>query len=479
MSSPEQNAARRSARAHPARKGLDVRAQQARVAAAFQRGRGRSILATTTLGLIWTLAAAYHFLMPPAYLSRWSLILPASNSGSTISLDKIGQASTTPGQPFGSVALSPKVIYREIATSDQIRERASAAMGMTPREFGRVRVKLIDETLLLVMQIAGSTPEEARAKARALNAALTERLDALRQDEFEKRAKVVRDSLEVYQGNLDRARERIAEFQRATGVLSVTQFTEALASLEVTRRRLSEKQGELQKVTGEKRQLVARMGLDPDIAAAGLRLTADPAFAKLAETYAEGQAALHENQLRLGANHPVIVAARTKRDGALAQIREIARRANPTAAVTLPNLLLIVGDAQHAELLRQMMTADAAETGFTREVAALELEASRLGGEVLRLGSSARKLESLLKDQQVAEAVLASAAARLDTNRTDLYSSYPMVQMLAEPDLAESRSQPRLIYALAAGMLGTILVLLAWGATWLRMHFSRRRSRSV
>jgi uncharacterized protein involved in exopolysaccharide biosynthesis len=461
------------------RKDYDVRAQQARIAAAFERGSGRKLVAAFAVALIWGLAAAYYVLMPPTYFSRWSLILPASNSGSTISLDKIGQASTTPGQPFGSVALSPKVIYREIATSDQIRERAALSLGMTPAAFGRVRVKLIDETLLLVMQIAGSTPEEARTKARALNAALTERLDALRQDEFEKRAKVVRDSLNIYQSNLDIARERIAEFQRTTGVMSVAQFTEALTSLEMTRRRLGQKQSELQKAAGEKRQLVARMGLDPDVAAAGLRMTADPAFAKLAETYAEGQAALHENRLRLGANHPAIVAARTKRDGALAQIREIARRTSTAAEDTLPNLLLNVGDAQHAELLRAMMTADAAQSGLTREVEALGLEIARLEGEVMRLGSGARKLESLLKDQQVAEAVLASAAARLDTNRTDLYSSYPMVQMLAEPDLAENRSQPRLLYAFAAGLLGTILVLMAWGATWLRTRFVRRRSRSV
>ena len=69
--------------------------------------------------------------------------------------------------------------------------------------------------------------------------------------------------------------------------------------------------------------------------------------------------------------------------------------------------------------------------------------------------------------------------ARLDTNRSDLYSSYPLVQVLAEPDLPENRSQPRLSYALVAGIFGTLMVLMAWGAAWIGASFSRRRSKSA
>ena len=79
---------------------------------------------------VWLLAAGYFFLMPPVYTSNWSLILPASNSGSSVTLESIGQSTTTPSQPFGNITLSPKVIYREIANSDQVRQAAAASLGL-------------------------------------------------------------------------------------------------------------------------------------------------------------------------------------------------------------------------------------------------------------------------------------------------------------------------------------------------------------
>ena len=483
MPAPRDQLPPRRSAAQPARRSLDARAQQARVAAAFGRGTGRGMVCLLAIGLIWVLAAAYYLFMPPVYFSRWSLILPASNSGSTISLEKIGQASTTPGQPFGSVSLSPKVIYREIATSDQIRERAAGMLGMTPSAFGKVRVRLIDETLMMSFQIAGSSAEQSRTKARALNMAFSERLEALRRDELEKRSGVMREGLTIYQANLERARARALEFQRETGLLSANQFTETVQSLELMRRRLVEKRADREKAAGEVRQYIARMGIPPETAAAALRLTADPGFAKLTTTFAEGQSTLREHELRYGPAHPTIVGARMKRDGALAQIKQIVAQSNTqsgkSASVDLPQLLMVVGEAQHAELLRQMMTADALNSGLAKEIQEIESSIIKLESETARMGIDASKLEGLMKDQLVAEAVLSSATARLDTNRTDVYSSYPLVQVLSEPDLPESRSQPRLIYALASGLLGTLIVLLAWGAAWVRKRFVRKRSKSV
>jgi len=99
--------------------------------------------------------------------------------------------------------------------------------------------------------------------------------------------------------------------------------------------------------------------------------------------------------------------------------------------------------------------------------------------EIGRLSVDAATLENLKKDHLVAEAVFTSAVARLDTNKSDLYSSYPMVQMMAAPDLPTERSQPQFIIALAAGIIGTLLVLLAGAATWVRKNFGRRLLKSL
>ncbi|CAN0475733.1 unnamed protein product, partial [Phaeothamnion confervicola] len=62
------------------------------------------------IAMVWLSALAYWHFMPHIYVSQWSLIVPISNSSSSVNLESIGQASTSPTQPFGVTHLSPKVI---------------------------------------------------------------------------------------------------------------------------------------------------------------------------------------------------------------------------------------------------------------------------------------------------------------------------------------------------------------------------------
>jgi uncharacterized protein involved in exopolysaccharide biosynthesis len=458
---------------------FDARAQQKRIEAVFAKRPGLGRLTSAGIAGVWLLAGAYYFLMPPTYISRWTIILPTSSSSSSVNLETIGQASTTPSQPFGSVQLSPKVIYREIASSDQVRERAAASVGMPAKSFGRVRVRLIDETALMNFQITGKTPEEARAKGEALIAAFNTQLDVLRRDEMEKRARPTQESLKLYQSNVERARERIIEFQRESGLLSVNQFNEAASSVELLRRRLAERRAEHEKVAAEQKKLIARIGLPPDTAAQLLMLASNPSFARLATSFAEGEATVQENALRYGPNHPAMILAKQKRDGSIRQIENMAVSAGVGRSSEIRRLVMVVGASPQSDLLRNLVAGEVLLTGTTREISKLEGEVLRLENEVARMGVDAARLESLRKDHLVAEAVFTSAAARLDTSKADHYSSYPLVQVLAQPDLPENRTQPRLAYAIAAGLVGTLFVLLAWGAVWVRNLFSRRRSRSV
>ena len=478
MSLPQENPSAGRPEIQRAARGLDPRAQQARIAADFSKYRFGKRWLTGSIALIWAMAIGYFMLSPPVYTSKWTLILPASNNGSSVTLDTIGQSSTVPGQTFGSLHLSPKVIYKEIVTSDQVRQAAALSMGIPTPQFSKVRVKLIDETALMMFQIGGGTPELAQAKAQAVNAVFAAQLDALRRDEFEKRATLMRDNLKIYQANLDKARERILDFQRETGLLSLEQFNETSATAELLRRKLTERRSDLEKVLAELRMLTSRVGFDPGAAMAGLRLAADPAFARIAGSYSDAVAVMHENRLRYGPNHPAQLAVRMKLDGSLSEIARIARAAQVDHTVDLTRLVLFMNASAQSELLRGIVSSEATTIGLRNEVAALEGELQKVEVQVTRMGHDTARLEALRKDHLVAEAVFTSATARLDTNRTDLYSSYPLVQVLAEPDLAEVRTQPRLSYAVAAGTFGTFLVLLAWGAAWVRERYRRKRSRS-
>ncbi len=449
-------------------------AQRARIEAAF-RPRGPSFFwSLLPIGLIWALAAAYFFLMPPVYHSKWSLILPASNNGSSVSLESIGQTSTAPTHPFGTVTLNPKAIYREIAGSEQVRARAAKALNMDEGEFGKARVKLIDETSLMLFRISGGSPEDAEKKGRALLAAFQHQLDVLRRDELEKRATFVRENLKVYRANLNRVREEMLEFQRKSGLLSLNQFKEAALSEELLRRRLAEQRTDLERLKQQHQALVERVGLSPHLAAVGVRLASNKKFERLATVWAEHGSKVLEARRQYGPRHPTRVNIELRLAGVQAELERFATEAGLGAPQDLPKLLRVFNRSNQSELYKSIIDNESQLAGRRREVAALEAEVETLSVKVKKLGKAAARLEALKKDHLVAEAVFTSAAARLDIGRTDLFASYPMVQLLSAPSLPGDRSQPRLAYAIAAGALGSILILIAWGALWFRSWFSRK-----
>jgi uncharacterized protein involved in exopolysaccharide biosynthesis len=88
---------------------------------------------------------------------------------------------------------------------------------------------------------------------------------------------------------------------------------------------------------------------------------------------------------------------------------------------------------------------------------------------VLLLAPAASRLENLARDVQVAQAVFTSALARIDTNKSDYFASYPMVQTFELPLMPEKPSSPLPIFAVSGGVGATFLILAALVLSWLRI----------
>lgn len=465
----------------------DPRSLQARIDAAMgvpkRRRRGWPYVAGAVLSLaaIWALVAAYVVMTPPSYTSRFTLILPGSGSQISVSLDSIGQASSAPTPQFSGPSLSPKVIYKEIAQSDQVRAMAASSLGLAPQAFPRPRVRLVEETSLLMFEVRAATPADARIRAEALNAALARQLDILRRDELERRAAAVRDNLRGYQDQVAAARQRIVDAQRASGLASVNQWNEQATSATLAGRRLVEVRAEIARLTDEQAILSRRLGADARFAGLALRLAADPAVVRLATEHADASAKLALELQRLGPDNPALVIAAKRRESTLDQL------AVATATLVAERLELhdleriaqVLNGSHQADLLKAIVAGEAALEGRRREAHTLEIEIDRLQGEVKAQIEAAAKLEDLRKDQIVAEAVLTSAMARLDTSKSDLYGSYPLVQVLAVPDLPSGPSHPLPELAIAGGAAASLLASLAWVLAWSIPRSGRRRRKSA
>lgn len=428
----------------------------------------------STLG-IWVLAIAYYVLTPVSYTSKWTFILPGSGSGVSVSLDSIGQTSSQSASPFSTPSLSPKVIYREIATSEKVIDAAARSMDLSPRQFGAPRVKLIDETALMMFEFSGATPERAKAKSEALIKAFMDELDSLRKDEIDRRAASVRETLRSYRDNLAAARQRIYENQQESGIVSVDQFNEIATTLEETRRKSRDIRSDVERLDAEQTSLIERLGVQPALAAAALQLASDPMFVKSINEYTDADTAVNMQAKWIGPNNPVATKERIRRDTALVTLRKIAARNKIDASRELPLIITLFNVKAREDMLKQIVQGETQVDGKRRELAALEQALTEQELRIKTLNSKVARLEDLKKDHLVAEAVFTSAVARLDTNKADVYASYPLTQVLSAPDLPQSKAAPLIIFAIAGGLAGTILSSSAWTLAWMRQLFVRKR----
>jgi len=429
--------------------------------------------------LAWALAAAYLGLTPVKYVSRWTLILPGSSQSATMHLETIGQATSTATSPFGSVSLSPKVVYKEIADSDNVRIAAAETLGMSYKDFGRPRIKLIDETGLMQFEMAAGTAELAQKKALASIGALNRQLEVLRRDELAKRAAAITENLKGYQEAVDSARHRIAEVQQKSGLVSINQFNETVASLASVRRRLSDLSGDLGRLQQEQVRLVERLGVDSAGAGVALRMAGDPALAKIVSDYADAFALHTVESNRLGPANPVMIAIDKRRDATRDELRRLLARLGVESDAEGRVLLLMTNVSRQAELFQLLVRNEALADGKRREIESITADKDRLEAEVTRLSGAAAALEDLRKDHLLAEAVYSSALARVDTSKSDIYGAYPIVQVLAAPNLPEGHEQPRRLYAIAGGMLGTLFSFFAGGLAWLHYQQTSRRRKKT
>jgi uncharacterized protein involved in exopolysaccharide biosynthesis len=290
----------------------------------------------------------------------------------------------------------------------------------------------------------------------------------------------VQDSLHDYSGSLESARQRILDFQQATGLVSTKQFDELAISIEELKRKLADRHAALAGAEAMQQGMIAKLDLPPELASTGLMIQADPAFAQLVREYAEATTALTNRLSRFGPNHPQVVAERARQESAIEGMLAIARHVLPDVSPDLLRRLGLVDSPARAELFQQLVRGSAELDGTRHEVAALEAELKQLEIEIAQRSKQAAHLEDLQRDHLVAEAVFTSALARVDTNRADIYASYPMVQMLAEPNLPAAPSSPRKGLVLAGAAAGSLLAMAAWTFAWLRQLFVlRRRKKSL
>ncbi|MCR9125887.1 MAG: hypothetical protein NXH82_07135 [Rhodobacteraceae bacterium] len=438
-------------------------------------GRLPRYIASAALGAaaIWAPITGYLGTAPLSYTSELSLILPGSGASATVNLADIGQASSYANSAFASNSISPTETYKRLLGADRILAAAADSLGQDLRGMGRPRVDLVDQTGLIRVQMTGPSPEGARARAEAVLGAFFSEIDALRADERDVRETGGLNAIEDYRMSVAQTRDTIAALQRETGLVSFDQYERLVAANDALRARVETLAFTVAQRAAAVDALSAALGIAPAQAALTLKLYADADYTAMLDEIAAQTALLAEADAHFGARHPKVTAARAAVAAGEKAAEALAMRITGLDAASAGQLDLAAPGAR-ADLLAQLVREDAAWRGTRIEHAAMSARLANETGRLARLAPAAARLEDMQRDFAVAEAVFASAIARRQSSKSDIYASYPLVQVLENPSLPDRPTSPNRKLALAAGIAGTLMMLMGLSLGWIRLALITR-----
>jgi uncharacterized protein involved in exopolysaccharide biosynthesis len=435
--------------------------------------------AVVSIMVLWLIVLSVLSFLPKQFASKATLIIPGATTSVNVSLDRIGQTSTSPTSAYNTVALSPKVVYKEMLMSDEVRSAAARSLGLELSEFGAPRIKLIDETALINIEIRGRKPADVHRHHVALIAALQKRLERLRADELETRTAAIRENMKFYETNLAEARGKISLLQATSGLQTELQFNEVAMTLIRRSQRLSELKADLQRLENEHAMLATRVGVDASTAAVALKMVADPTLGKLLGDYSDALSGFQTDAKRLGGANPFLMQLRRRVETLRDALEVVTSRFGVSDPQMINVLMRTTTSSQQADLMKQLVAIEGVLAGRRAEVATTAVDVAALEAQHTRFGKAAAELEDLKKSQLVAEAVFSTAMARINTTKSDIYGSYPLVQTLAAPNLPTEASGTQGLYGIAGGVLGTLLLALGWFLAWLRTGSGQKTLKSA
>lgn len=432
-------------------------------------GRFPRYLAFALIGaaLIWVPITGYLRTAPLSFKSSTSLILPGSGASASLNLNGIGQASSYANSAFASNSVSPTETYKRLIGADRILEAASQSMGVSRKEFGKPRINLVDQTSLIHLEIAGGSAADAQARGNALLAAFFAELDALRSDEQTTREDSGLSAIADYRASVSATRADITRLQQETGLISAEQYDAIVETTRLLESRVQDLAATLSEKTQSVAALEASLGIPADAAAATLKLYADAQFNALTEEVGVHAVRLAEVRSQFGAGHPKVQGARAAHSAAITAAVRQATSVTGMDAGQLEKLDLAPAGAR-ADLLAQLVRMEAERSGMARELDTLSARFKEEHTRQRSLAGSAARLQDLQRDFSVAEAVFATAIARAQSTKSDVYASYPLVQVLENPSLPDSPSSPNRKLALAAGAAASFMMLFGLLLGWVR-----------
>lgn len=407
---------------------------------------------------------------PPTYSSDISMVLPGTGSSSNLNIADIGQVTSQTSTPFVSANVNPIVNYKEMLKSRTVIATAGKSMGLTPEAFDKPRVDLTEQTAILRVTMNGPSPEAAQQKALALYNAFQAELTRLRTDEALMRQESMKAVLFQYERNLDEARLRIANFQQRSIVIASTQLSHLTATQAALREKKMFAQAELTRSEHYVEQLSRDLGMSPALAGQAFALQSDSEFRGYLAELTASASQLSEFSSRWGENHPKVKAMRERYERSRFELVNRSRNILGIQTGELISAMDLQTSPTRSQLFSDLVNAYAQLKGLEAQLASLKKDEDTVEDKLRIFARESAELERLQNDYKLAEAIFASIVGKLESGKSDIFASYPVVQLLMSPSIPTNPSSPKRVIAIGAGGAGCFFITLAIIILWQRRY---------
>ncbi|MCT7988002.1 GumC family protein [Laspinema olomoucense] len=441
-------------------------------------------LGITSNLLVWGLAIAYITLKAPSYTTKWSITLPSTGSTSRVDLPGIGIASSQTDSPYRYDSHhDPRENYKYIAGSDEVRTRAAQLLNLDLKAFNKPKIEIIGNSTLMEFEIVGDSPKLAQRKAAALHQAFELQLEQLRQEELTDQDRNLQMLLSQSQQNLERSQAKLSEYQVSSSIISSEQLVDLSKTIEALRKQKAEVDALNQQSNARLVQITQNLELSPAKANDAFALQSDALFQDTLLKYQTARGELTSLTSVYTPRHPVVLAKQQEIDEARAQLTQRSQQivGRPFDPEVWEQTNLGTGDnaSTREVLFQELITFQTENVGLEAQSQELGRQIESLENRLKTLSVQGSELENLRRDVQIAEAVFSSTLTQLDISKSNIFASYPRIQMLTPPALPQEPSSPKKVLALLGAGMSSVFFTAGFFLLWMRDVKNHRRKQTA
>jgi len=424
-------------------------------------------------GLVWLSAFAYLKLTPPTYTSQWGVKILEIDSGVEVVLPDGGKATPAAGGWTPPTGQDPRNDYVYVATSPDLLAEAAKLANLTVEEYQPPQIDVDEANGIIAFEIEGSSPEEARAKARGFYQTMTRQIEELRKTELARQEGETQVTLAEAKEKLLAAQSKLSQYRAESGISTDEQIKNLTDNIENLRRQKAESTAQQEGLGKRYSQLSKDIN---NLAAVNTgdayKLAGDSVYQEYRTRYAQAQSSLTDLSDRFTSSHPIV---RNKKTELNSLGKAMSNRASKVLgrSVSIANLIGIDSlnlDPQNVlareGLQQDLLNSQAEWQRFKAQNQELSSQIDTLEIRLRNMSQEQFKVDSLKRDLQVAETVFAATLAKLDLGQENIYSIYPPLQLITQPNLPEKPSNPNPSSVFMGGLAGSFLVTTGLGLLW-------------